>query len=97
MNSEDLIVIDLFCLHHGIEVSFISALQDHGMIDIVVIEDNKYFPLQQLAVVEKIIRLYYELDINLEGIDAIMNLLHQVDDIKSQLTIAQNRIAFYEK
>lgn len=97
MNREDLIPIDEFCVHHQIEASFISALQNHGMIEIIVTEENDYFSLDQLSSVEKIIRLHYELDINLEGIDAIMNLLDHIDDIKNQLLTAQNKLDFFEK
>lgn len=97
MNDEDLILIDLFCLHHGIEVTFISALKDYGMIEIIVLDEKEYFPTGQLAAIEKIIRLHYELDINLEGIDVIMNLLTQIDDFKSQLVITQNKLEFFKK
>lgn len=97
MNRKDLIPIDLFCLHHGIEAGFISALQEHGMIAIVVVEENKYLPSEQLSLAEKIIRLYYELEINLEGIDAILRLLDRIDDMKGRLTAAQNRLAIFEK
>ena len=97
MNSEDLILIEPFCLHHGIEVNFISALNDYGMVEIVVIEEKQYFLLEQLPAVEKIIRLHHDLEINLEGIDVIMNLLTQIDDFKNQLIITQNKLAFFQK
>ena len=97
MNSEDLILIELFCLHHGIEVNFISALKEYGMIKIIVIEEKEYFSLEQLAAIEKIIRLHFDLEINLEGIDVIMNLLNQIDDFKSQLVITQNKLDFFKK
>lgn len=97
MNNEEIILIDLFCQHHGIEVNFISALKEYGMIEIIVIEKKEYFSVEQLAIIEKIIRLYYDLEINLEGIDVIMNLLNQIDNFKSKLTIAQNKLDFFEK
>ena len=97
MNSEDLILIDLFCLHHGIEVNFILALAEYGMIEIIVVEEKEYFPAEKLATVEKIIRLRQDLEINLEGIDVIMNLLNQINDFKSQLVITQNKLEFFKK
>ena len=97
MNSDDLIVIDLFCLHQGIEVDFILELQSHGMIDIVEQEEKKYFSAAQLVSIEKIIRLHYDLDINLEGIDVILNLLHQMEEYQRQLQITKNKLAFFEK
>nr|WP_315250650.1 chaperone modulator CbpM [uncultured Flavobacterium sp.] len=97
MNSEDLIRIDLFCLHHEIELNFISGLKEYGMIEIIVMEEKQYFPLEQLAEIEKIIRLHNDLQINLEGIDVIMNLLNQIDNYKNKLLIAQNKLDFFEK
>lgn len=97
MNKDELIQIELFCLHHGIEITFISALKDYGMIEIFVLEEKEYFSLEQLSHIEKIIRLHYDLDINMEGIDVIMNLLNQIDAFQNQLRSAQNRLDFFEK
>ena len=97
MNKEELVLIEQFCQHHGIEVNFISSLQDYGMIEIILIEEKEYFPSEQLAEIEKIIRLHQDLEINLEGIDVIMNLLNQIDDFKNQLLITQNKLDFFKK
>lgn len=97
MNKEELILIDLFCQHHGIEVNFISALKEYGMIEIIMIEEKEFFSLKQLSSIEKIIRLHNDLEINLEGIDVILNLLNQIDDFKNQLTITQNKLDFFKK
>ncbi|MDI1255482.1 MAG: chaperone modulator CbpM [Flavobacterium sp.] len=97
MNNENLIMIDLFCVYHGIEVAFITALQDYNLIEIIVIEEKQYFPIHALSSVEKMIRLYHELNINLEGIDVIMSLLNKIDSLQNQLLLAQNRIIFFEK
>ena len=43
MNKEELILIDLFCQHHGIEAKFISELKEYGMIEIIMIEEKNYF------------------------------------------------------
>lgn len=97
MNKENLILIEHFCLHHGIDPAFIVALKEFDMIEILVLEEKQYFSAAQLAKIEKIIRLHHELEINLEGIDIIMNLLDQLDDYKSQLTNARNKLDFFEK
>lgn len=97
MNNENLIRIDQFCLHHGIEVKFITALHEYGIIEIITVEEQHYFLQEQLADVEKIIRLYYELEINLEGIDTILILLKQIESLQMQLRDSQNKIKFFEK
>lgn len=97
MNNKDLILIDLFCQHHGVELTFIYTLKDYGMIEIIRVEEKEYFSVAKLAAIEKIIRLHNDLDINLEGIDVILNLLNQLDDSKRQLLITQNKLEFYKK
>ncbi|RKS03575.1 chaperone modulator CbpM [Flavobacterium sp. 102] len=97
MTKEDLILIDHFCQHHGIEPAFIVALKEFDLIEILVLEEKQYIEAAQLAKIEKIIRLHHELEINLEGIDIIMNLLEQLDHYKSQLTSARNKLDFFEK
>jgi len=97
MNNEDLILIDRFCLHHGIELTFFSELHEFGMVKIIEIEEIRYFPKEQLSSIEKIVRLYHELDINLEGIDVIITLLQRIDDLQTQLLSARNRINFFDK
>ena len=41
-------------------------------------------------------RLHFDLDINLEGVDAIYNLLKQVESLKEEITALHNRLRFYE-
>jgi hypothetical protein len=43
------------------------------------------------------ISFHYELNINLEGIDAISNLLNQIDDLQDELDRTKNRLRFYEE
>lgn len=97
MNTRELILIKVFCHYHGIEVIFFSKLQDYGLIEILSVENNDYFLLKELAKIEKIIKLHFELEINLEGIDVIIQLLNQIDDYKNQIRSNQNRLDFFEK
>jgi hypothetical protein len=41
-------------------------------------------------------RLHYDLEINLEGIDAIYNLLKQVEDLQNQVVTLRNKLNIYE-
>ena len=54
------------------------------------------FKNQQLNEVEKMIRLHYELDINLEGIDAIYNLLNSRSSLQFEIRTLQNKLNAYE-
>lgn len=93
---ENLIPADEFCAIHNIEISFIYSLQETGLIEITTIEETGYIHTSQLQELEKIVRLYYELDINLEGIDTINHLLQRINDMQDEITALRNRLRLYE-
>jgi uncharacterized protein (DUF2344 family) len=95
MSNENLILIEQFCSYHNAEVTFISALKDFGLLEIVIVDEKEYLAAEQLAAAEKMIRLHYELEINLEGIDAIAHLLQRVESLQRELLAVQNRLRIY--
>lgn len=96
MQTENLIALDEFCAKHNIEISFVSSLQQTGLIEITTIEDACYIDMDQLLQLEKFTRFYYELDINLEGIETINHLLKRVNELQDELTLLRNRLSLYE-
>ena len=96
MKTEYLITVDEFCDKHNIEVSFISSLEQTGLIEIITIEDTGFIAVEQLKQLEKYIRLFYELDINLEGIDTIKHLLLRINVLHEEITALKNRLRLYE-
>lgn len=96
MLKEHLIPADEICVNHNIEISFISSLHKNGLIDITIEEEAVFIPQSQLRQLEKMIHLYYELDINLEGIETINHLLNRIDDMQYQITVLKNRLRLYE-
>jgi hypothetical protein len=85
-----------FCACHNIEISFINSLQEAGLIEITTIRETEYISKSQLNDLEKIVRLYYELDINLEGIETINHLLKRINDMHDEITFLKNRLRLYE-
>lgn len=96
MYKEILIPANEFCANHHIEISFISSLQETGLIEIKTIDKTGYIHASQLQQLEKFVRLKNELDINLEGIDTITNLLQRINDMKDEITALKNRLRLYE-
>ena len=97
MQNDELILANEFCTRYNIEISFIDALQQFGLIEITSIEQTFYIPQTELQKLEQIIRLHYDLDINLEGIEAITHLLDRVKSLQSEITGLKNRLRMYEK
>jgi hypothetical protein len=96
MQTEILIPADEFCASHHIEISFIKSLQETGLIEMTVTEDAKFIRTQQLNQLEKIVRLYYELDINLEGIETITHLLQRINNMQREIISLKNKLSAYE-
>ena len=96
MQTEYLITIEEFCVNHNIEISFIRTLQQTGLIEITTVKETGFIDVAQLQQLEKFIRLYYELDINLEGIETINHLLQRINNMQDEITALRNRLRLYE-
>jgi hypothetical protein len=92
MENENLIPVEQLCSHYHIEVSFMNSLSEYGLIELVSVDETTYVTTGQLKDIEKMIRLHFELDINMEGIDAIYHLLRKVDELHSELKTARNQL-----
>jgi chaperone modulatory protein CbpM len=96
MQTEDMIPVDEFCIHHNLELSFIYSLQDSGLVQVTSKEEKVFVPVNQLPQLERLVRLYQDLDINLEGIETITYLLQRMNAMQQQITQLSNRLSLYE-
>jgi hypothetical protein len=96
MNDEHLISASEFCASHHIEVSFIESLAQHGLVNITTMGDQLVIPDTQLPSLEKMVRLHYDLDINLEGIETVLHLLERIEALQQEMLDLQKKIGLYE-
>ena len=96
MQTENLIALDEFCANHSIEISFITSLQRTGLVEIKTIKESVFIDADQLRDLEKMVRLFYELDINLEGIETIHHLMQRINNMQDEITALRNRLRLYE-
>jgi len=96
MSTAEMIAATEFCTHYQIELSFIQSLHQSGLLQAESSETNLFIPLDQVPSLEKMIRLRYEMDINIEGIETITHLLQQVTDLQQQVMQLKNKLGFYE-
>ena len=96
MLSKNLIPINEFCVNHNIEISFISSLQQTGLIEITTIKETEFIDVAQLRQLEKFVRFYFDLDINIEGIETITHLLQRINSMQDEITMLRNRLRLYE-
>jgi len=96
MQTLNLIAVNDFCVHHHIEISFISSLQQNGLIEITTMDETEFIDAEQLHQLEKFTRFYYDLDINLEGIETITHLLQKINAMQDEIVTLRNRLRLYE-
>ncbi len=96
MITEDLILIDQLCTHYKIELAFIDALDNIGLIEIEVLEENRFIHQDRIGDLEKMIRLHHELNVNLEGIDVVFNLINKEMKLREEINSLKNRLRLYE-
>ena len=97
MEPSDMIVLDEFCSSHHVEISFVRSLEEHGLIETIIINETQCVSGNELSKLEQLIRLHQELNINTEGIDAISILLKRIENMQNEITDLRNKINFYEE
>lgn len=95
--EKNLIAITTLCTLYEIEFSFIDALYKTGLIKIVIIKHQQFIHQDQISDLEKMIRLYHELNVNIEGIDVVFNLLEKEKELREELNTLKNKLRIYEK
>lgn len=96
MENDQLIAIEVFCTSYDVEYAFVESLQERDLIETVIVGDARFLQVPQLNRIERIIRLHRELDINLEGIEAIQRLLSRIEHLDREIATLRNRLQFYE-
>ena len=97
MEPEKYIRVTELCTYYSVEDSFIYSLKDFGLVEIIIFEEEEVIPEEQVKDFEKMLRLHYDLDINLEGLDAIHHLLSQIGTLQEEVKQLKNRLSRWEK
>ncbi|MEJ2905816.1 chaperone modulator CbpM [Pedobacter panaciterrae] len=92
----ELITITEYCFKYDIEPEFIISLEDSGIISLMRVESEKYIHIRQFGELDKYIHLHYDLQINIEGIDAIRHLLEKVDAMQQEIQELKNRLHVHQ-
>lgn len=93
--QNELIIVSEYCSKCHIEPSFIDSLQEGGLIEIFLEDGERYLSFTQLPDVERYSRMYYDLAINFEGIDAIHHLLQRMDTMQRELHELRSRLRLF--
>ncbi len=96
MRNDILIPVKEFCVYHNIEFTLIHKLRENGLIEITIIDDVFYIHESRMNELERIVRFYNDLDINMEGIETITHLLKQMDEMRNEIICLKNKLRLYE-
>ena len=85
------------CLQiYQVEETFLDQLQSSGLIEIVIEEDDRYIEYDYLQEIEQFVRWHYELEINMEGIEALHHMLQQVQQLQEDVKKLRGELNFYK-
>lgn len=96
MATRNLIQIEQVCTHCGVDVTFIHSLHDLGHVEVIIENNDHFIDESQLKTLEQMIYFHSELQINLEGIDAIANLLNKIETLQQELIATKNKLDAFE-
>lgn len=91
--ERNLIAITEYCIKYEIEPSFIDSLEESGIIILTNIEQERFVHIEQLPEIERYIHFHYDLQINMEGIDAIRHLLDKVSTLQQEIQQLKRQLA----
>jgi chaperone modulatory protein CbpM len=84
MDRSSHITIHSFCSYHEVEISFIATIQEEGLLGSLPLEEEQVIGEEELLMLERIVRLYKGLNINPEGIGAVLHLLDKIDELQKE-------------
>jgi thiaminase len=93
---EELIIIEEYIGQSAIEPQFIALLEENDLIHPQKKENKHYLHPDELNNLESYARMYYDLSINIEGIDAIHHLLERIQAMKEEMRNLRSRLQLWE-
>ena len=85
MENRTNITIEEWCNYYSVETSFVRSLNEHGLIELIQVNETYAIDYEHLSLLEKYMHLHYDLDVNMEGIEVISHLLQRVEGLQHQL------------
>lgn len=80
------------CVHYSIETTFVMQLDEYGLIELDHSGQSAFIAYEQLPELEKYMHLHYDLDINMEGLEAIRHLLQRMQQLQQELKRLENEL-----
>jgi len=79
------IAVKSICTIYEVSESMLSNMADYDLIEIVITDDVPLLAIEEVAKLERYIRLYLDLGINLEGLAVIKDLLEERERLRREI------------
>ncbi len=97
MDTNEYIAIEQFCAYYNVPASFLDRLNEYELVEIVQVEATNYVAKEKISDIEKLMRLHFDLEINMEGLDVVNKLLKRVENLQNEITSLNNRLRLYDE
>ncbi|WP_104384890.1 chaperone modulator CbpM [Sphingobacterium sp. HMA12] len=84
-------VID-FCQSRKVETTFLQTMEEYGLIHIVIQQEEQYIDEDELKKLERFSNLYYDLEVNPQGIQVASHLLDRVEQLQHEILQLKNKL-----
>lgn len=91
----DLIIVREYCQKSHVDPLFIVSLEEDGLIDIQVVDGERYLLVSQLQDLERFVRWHEDLSVNTEGIGVIHELMERMHEMQQELKQLRREVRLY--
>lgn len=90
--NEDLVSLDRFCKSCNVDLTFVYSLAEQDLCEIIIVEEKQYVLQEHLTLLERLSRLHYEMEINMEGLYAIAHLQEKIESLKEEVNYLTRKL-----
>jgi hypothetical protein len=85
------ITVREYCLiHPPAEPRFVEALLESGLVELAPEAPEPAIPYDALSDLERLLRLHYDLEINLAGLETIHHMLRRMESLQAEVRRLQD-------
>ena len=85
MDKERYIEVREICKFYDLDPSFVDSLYEVELIEIRTREEARYIAREQIGDLERLLRLHRDLNINVEGLEAVDHLLRKMERLQEEV------------
>lgn len=95
--KESVIKITEYCSYCRADLAFVDSLEDLGLIETSIVNGERFIHEEQLPDLDRYANWHYEMDINIEGIDALKNAIAKMQQLQSEVLYLKEKLRIYER